>query len=148
MRRVLSIVLVAVLALVVGCSDDDESSAPTTTVASEGRRRSNDAYCNFLLTFSERYGQVNPSLADPPQFRSAMEEAAAAAKEAAASAPEAIKADLAVLNTGLDRLMGILRRVNFDVTKLQMAELQEIQGTPEFVEAGRRVEEYRQQNCP
>ncbi|MDQ4133728.1 MAG: hypothetical protein M3179_11110 [Actinomycetota bacterium] len=153
MRRAPALFVSAVLAttmLLSSCSgDDDESSSPTSTTAAAqtATTLTDSPYCQTLQRFNERYGRVDPSLADPARFKTAMEDALASAKEAEASAPQAIKADLATLNAGLQDLFDLFQGVGFDVTKLNVSDLDRLQGTPQLEAASQRVEAYTRDNC-
>lgn len=153
MRRAPTLFLPAVLAatlLLSACNgDDDESSSATSTTAraQSATTLADNPYCQTLQRFNERYARVDPSMADPSMFKTAMEDAVAAAKEAEANAPDAIKADLATLNAGLQELFELFQRADFDVTKLNISELDRLQSTPQLDAASQRVEDYTRDNC-
>lgn len=149
----------AALALVVavvltGCSNGKgtESATPTTAVASTTpptlsvRPTSDDAYCRFLQTYNNRFGQIGPGLADPQRLRTTMREAAAAVKDGQATAPEALKADLAVLSDAFQRLLTVFEQANYDITRLSLTSLQELQ-SPAVVGASQRIDAYTKEHC-
>lgn len=150
--RFTAAVIAALCLLGASCSDgDDEPSAtPTTasgaaTTARAGRGGS-DAFCTFVRDFTSRFGRVDISLSDPQRFRTTMEDAATAISNAQNDAPEAVRADVGTLNTYFQRFVASLRQVNFDLTRLRPAALEELQA-PEFTSASNRLNEYAQQNC-
>ncbi len=153
MRRAPALFVSAALAATVllsSCTgDDDEASSATstTTEAQPATTLADDPYCQTLQRFNQRYGQINPSMADPARFKTAMEDAVASAKEAEANAPQAIKADLATLNAGLQDLFALFQSANFDVTKLNVNDLDQLQASPQLEEASLRVEAYTRDNC-
>jgi hypothetical protein len=153
MRRAPALFVSAVLAttlLLSACSSDDDDSSSATTTTTEARPATtlaDDPYCQTLQRFNERYARVDPSLADPARFKTAMEDALASAQEAQANAPQAIKADLATLNAGLQDLFELFQGVGFDVTKLNISDLDRLQSSPQLEEASQRVEAYTRDNC-
>ncbi len=153
MRRAPALLVTAALAaalLLSSCSSGDDkksSSGTSTTEAQAATTLANDPYCQTLQRFNERYGRVNPALGDPAQFQRAMDDALASAKEAQASAPEAIKGDLATLNAGLQDLYDLFQRAGFDVTKLNVTDIDRLQTGPQLDDASKRVEAFTRDHC-
>jgi Spy/CpxP family protein refolding chaperone len=159
MRSTLRASLAVAVALALGLSlgacssggNDVEEPAPATTappstLPSTPRTTSNDPYCRFLQTFNDRFGQLNVGLAQPQQLRTVMQDASSALKSAQASAPENLRADLATLGDAFQRLIVLFEQVNYDVTKLNLDSLQQLQA-PQFVSAAQRIDAYTRQNC-
>ncbi len=155
--RFTAIVLVAVVALA-GCSSGKKAAtgspsttptsasapAPTTTAS---RPPSTDPFCVFVRTYNDRFGRINPAaLSDPQQFKAAMQDASAAIKEAANTAPASIRADVATMSQAVQKLLDSFQQVNFDMTRISVAALTQLQA-PEFIAAGRRLDDYTRQNC-
>ncbi len=144
----------AALALA-GCSSGQGSSSPTTAApgttapaaTSAPAPGSDDPFCNFIRTYNERFGRINPgATADPQQFRTVLTDSANALKEAAASAPAAIRPDVTVMSQAMQQLVDAFRQVNFDATRINVAALASLQA-PEFIAAGQRIDDYTRQNC-
>lgn len=152
--RFTALVLLAIVGLA-GCSSGKPSATatPSTTPTSAPapstttRPASNDPFCNFVQTYNDRFGRVNPSaLSDPQQFRTVLQDATAAIKEAAGAAPASIRTDVALVSQAMQKLMDSFQQVNFDITRIQVAAFTQLQ-TPEFIAAGQRIDDYTRQNC-
>ena len=151
---------VAAVATLGACSGSGEPFVPaltttTTTVAPEptlapgpliGRPRGEDAFCDFVATYHERFGRVDTSLADPARLRTAMEEAAAAIAEAADNAPAAIRADVVLLRDAFAQLVAGFRQADFDISRLPPSTLLAL-AAPQFVAASNRLDAYLVDNC-
>ncbi len=149
--RFIAAVMAAVCLLGASCSDgDDEPSAsPTTasgTATARGGAGGSDGFCTFVRDFTSRFGRVDISLSDPQRLRTTMEDAAGAIANAQSNAPEAVRADVATLNTYFQRFVTSLRQVNFDLTRLPRTAVEDLQN-PEFTSASDRLDEYVRQNC-
>jgi hypothetical protein len=140
----------AVALALASCSDDgdDESSSTTpTTALNVATTLSDNPYCQTLQRFNERYGRINPGVGDPAQLRTALEDAVTSAKEAEAAAPPEIKGDLATMHTGLEQLVALFARANFDVAQVQANDLAQLESTPDLTAASGRVQAYTRDNC-
>ncbi len=141
--------MVAALLLSSCSSGDDKesSSASSTTEPAPATTLADNPYCQTLQRLNERYGRVDPGLGDPARFKTAMDDALASAKEAQTNAPDAIKNDLATINSGLQDLYELFQGAGFDVTKLNVNDLDKLESTPQLEAAGQRVETYTRENC-
>lgn len=153
MRRVLLAfaAAIAVTLMLSSCSNGDDESSTTTTARVQSdvaTTLSDDPYCQVLQRLNERYGRIDPGLADPPRFRAAMQDAIASAQEAQANAPPELKGDLATMTATMQQLLALFEQVNFDLTKLpEQPQFEQLMSNPEFLAAGQRVQAYTQQNC-
>ena len=119
------------------------ATAPTTTA----KPASNDPFCNFVRTYNDRFGKINPgALSDPQQFRSVMQDAVNSIKDAANAAPASIKPDVTTMSNAMQSLFQAFQQANFDATKINVASLTALQA-PEFVSAAQRIDAYTRQNC-
>jgi ABC-type glycerol-3-phosphate transport system substrate-binding protein len=134
---------------VAGCSSDKPSTSatPTTTPVAGGNPATTDSFCTFVRTFNERFGRIDPSLSDPAQLRTRLQEATKAVTDAAATAPAAVKADVGVLGQAYTQLLAVFQQAGFDVAKVPLASLQAFQA-PAFAQASARLDAYRAANCP
>lgn len=133
-----------------GGDDSDSGAGPTgggaATTARSGAAPGEDAFCDFVRGFNDRFGRIDLGLADPQRFRTVMEDAAAAIAGAQSNAPEAVRADVATLNTYFQRFLDSLRQVNFDLTRLRQGTIEQLQA-PEFTAASARLDEYQRTRC-
>ncbi|HVM01542.1 MAG TPA: hypothetical protein VM263_02645 [Acidimicrobiales bacterium] len=144
-----AVVAVALAACTGGNGNDGDRATPTTPVATtapSGARPGENPFCDFVRGFTERFGRIDLSLTDPARFRAAMEEASTSIRDAQASAPEAVRADVATLNTYFQRFLGALQQANFDLSRLPPGSLQQLQA-PEFAAASARLDAYARDNC-
>lgn len=151
--RLLALVTAGVLVFG-GCSSGTKSSSnspattgsfvtlPPTTAGSASR----DPFCNSLNTYNDRFKSADLGLTEPQKLRGVMQEASAAIADAEGKAPEAIRPDVAVLSRGFQQFVSILEQANYDLTKLTVAQVQQLQ-TPEFTAAGERVDTYLREHC-
>lgn len=155
--RLTAFLLLAALTLALaGCSSSKEAAtpdgSPTTSLSAAaptttGRPASADPFCNFVRTYNERFGRINPgAVTDPQQFRTVMSDAATAINDAAKAAPASIRSDVAVMSQAVQRLLDAFQRVNFDVTRIPVTAFTDLQA-PEFIAAGQRLDAYSRQNC-
>ena len=144
----------AVLGLLVlaGCSDDKgggDAASPTTarpTATTTAQRISGGPFCEFALTFTDRFGRITPDAASPQRLRTTFEEAIKAIDDAEATAPAEIKADVRALSATFHDLYTILQQAGFDFTKVTPASFQRLQ-SPENQAASQRLDNYISQNC-
>lgn len=133
-----------------GDDDSDSGAGPTgggsATTARAGAAPGTDGFCDFVRGFTDRFGRIDLGLADPQRFRTVMEDAASAIAGAQNDAPEAIRADVATLNTYFQRFVESLRQVNYDLTRLRQGTVEQLQA-PEFTAASARLDEYQRTRC-
>jgi hypothetical protein len=132
-------------------SATSDTSPPTAAIATlpptTARAVSTDPFCNFVRTYNDRFGRINPgALSDPQQFRTVMQDASNAIEEAAANSPAAIKADVTLMSQAVQKLLDAFQKANFDVTRIDVSALNDL-ATPQFTAAGQRLDAYTRQNC-
>ena len=141
-----AVVAVALAACTGGNGNDGGRATATTAPATTAPSGPGDTFCDFLGSFNDRFGRIDLGLTEPARFRAAMEEAATSIRDAQASAPDAIRADVATLNTYFQRFLSALQQANFDFTRLPPGSLQQLQA-PEFAAASARLDAYARDNC-
>src|SRR5205085_7077894 len=100
----------------------------------------------FVKSYNERFGKVNLGLSDPAQLKATMLDAAASIQQAQTVAPSPIRSDVGLLSQSFQSLVDILQQANFDVTKVSLASIQQLQSS-DFVAASQRLDAYTRQNC-
>jgi hypothetical protein len=152
MRRSRLAALTIAFALVFGaCSSEKKSSSDATATTAAGAatsapRGAGDPVCDSLRSYNERFGRVNLGLSNPEQLRAAMQDAGRAIADAQGRAPDAIKADLAVLTRAFQQLLASLEQADYDLSKLSLAQVQQLQ-TPEVTAASENVNTYLRDRC-
>ena len=133
-----------------GGDDEDESSSPTTSAAqvttAAPRRVAGGPFCEFLVTFNDRFGRVGADATSPEQLKATFEQAAQAIQDAEPLAPPEIRSDVGLLATTFRDFVGVLQQVDYDFTKVPPAAIQNV-SRPEVDAAGERVDSYIRQNC-
>lgn len=144
------------LVLLSGCSDSkdsDEQSAPTTavvrttaTTTTVPRQISGGPFCEFALTFNDRFARVGTDASNPARLRATFEEGVKAIEDAQQIAPAEIKEDVSVLATTMRDLATMLNRANYDASRLSPTAIHQL-ASPELKAAGERLEAYTKENC-
>jgi len=149
-RSALAAVSLALTVALSGCSngDNSEGASTPTTGGRAGRASTGDPFCDFYRDYSQRFGRIDPrGAAEPNALRALFQEAATALGEAHATAPEAVKADVKVLNDAFAQFTAVFEQAGFDITKVQLPAIERI-NTPQFTDANRRIDTYMRQHCP
>lgn len=132
----------AAMVVLAACSGSGGGGTPQA--APGGGSGSAQSYCALSRSYLQQYEKL-----DTPQgIRQVYEDAARDIHAALAVAPAEIRADVKVLSDGLDRLIAVLAKYDYDSGRLAEApdDLSSID-TPDFEAAGARVEAYTQREC-
>src|SRR5438874_1712031 len=136
----------AVALTLAACSGAGTPSSQSSQPA--GKSSSPNQYCALSRSYVEKYQQA-PTPGDSPQaIREVYQEAARDIRAALAVAPPEIHADVATVADGLDRLLAVLERFDYDGARLaQSPDALNGIDTQQFEEAGHRVEVYIRDEC-
>jgi hypothetical protein len=143
------------IVLMSGCTNGDgeeDGAASPTTAGRQGAattttpRITGGPFCEFALTFNDRFGRVGADAANPQRVRATFEEATRAAEEAEQIAPPEIRSDVATLAGTFRDLLAILREANFDFSRVPPASLERL-SSPEVQASNQRLDNYVRQNC-
>jgi hypothetical protein len=129
MRRVLTVLGVAALVVLAGCSSGDkkEASTATTTPVSVAPSQpppsftgeGSQEFCDLLRANVARLQEAASAIgSDPEQAKQVLRDSAPAVRQAATIAPAEIKADATVLADGYDRLVATLDQGTPDYSAL------------------------------
>ncbi|MEA2973762.1 MAG: hypothetical protein QOG82_2220 [Actinomycetota bacterium] len=147
--RVLSSVLaVAALVGLAGCSSDDgkDSAAVTTSSALPSTSPTtrvftgdpNSEFCRLAKENSTRVSQVGSAVSNPEQLAALLGEVAPAVREIVKVAPPELKDDMPVLADGFEKLLTSANEGQIDLSVLT---------EPKFQAAGQNLAAYGQQVC-
>lgn len=147
--RVLSSVLaVAALVGLAGCSSDDgkDSAAVTTSSALPSTSPTtrvftgdpNSEFCRLAKENSTRVSQVGSAVSNPEQLAALLGEVAPAVREIVKVAPPELKDDMPVLADGFEKLLTSANDGQIDLSVLT---------EPKFQAAGQNLAAYGQQVC-
>lgn len=139
----------ALLAVLVACSSGGGSSGGSGGRSQAAAGASTESYCQLTRSYVEKYNNPPPPTESPQAIRQVYEDAARDIRAAEAVAPGEIRSDVAVVADGLDRVIAVLARFDFDGAKLAEAPPDAFEGivTPEFQTATQRVESFMRQEC-
>jgi hypothetical protein len=156
MRRLGWLVAVTVV-LVAACGGKGSSSGTATTVppattalsatvstsstAPSFSGSKNSKYCDLARQFSQT---INPNLSSDP--KALFQQFDSLSAQYLAVVPSAIKADANAVITAIRQLETAFRTANFDVTKINPADLASVQD-PKFTAAANRIDAYDSQVC-
>ncbi len=150
--RLLAAALLAVL--LAGCTggdndNEDQASPPSgddQPVTTAARQITGGPFCEFALTFNDRFGRVGATATDAQALRRTFEDATSAIEQAESTAPPEIRADVRVLATAFRDLLTVLRQANFDPIAVPPASFQRLDN-PEIQASGQRLDNYVRENC-
>jgi ABC-type Fe3+-hydroxamate transport system substrate-binding protein len=145
--RVLSSVLaVAALVGLAGCSSDDkksDSGTTTSVVSATPTTRvytgdPNSIFCTLARENSTRVSQIGGAVSNPEQLAALLEEVAPAVREIVKVSPPELKDDVNVLADGFEKMLASAKDGQIDLTILT---------DPKFQSAGQNLASYGQQVC-
>lgn len=156
LSRAAVVALAAGLLGLVGCndSDDDGATASATTVPPVVTTRTVDTsftgegsaeLCSQMATFLSQSGDVGAT-PDPGQMRERVESSVTAIEQAAATAPAEIKPDVEAVATTFTAVADALAAANYDVTRVDLAPLQQLQSEA-FLDSIARLQAYLANVC-
>ena len=148
-RVVSSVLAVAALVGLAGCSSDDDgddtaavtttssvaSSTPTTRLYTGDP---NSEFCRLAKENSTRVSQVGSAVSNPEQLAALLGEVAPAVREIVKVAPPELKDDMPVLADGFEKLLTSANEGQIDLSVLT---------EPKFQAAGQNLAAYGQQVC-
>lgn len=117
-----------------------------TTVDTKFTGKGSTQFCNLAKTYSDKSGQLVPSISNPAQLRTLFKDLQVAVKEAVDVAPAEIKADVTLLASFYNDFANALDKVNYDFTKLPPDTAAKLQD-PKFQAAATRLDAYSKQVC-
>ena len=156
MRRFVPLVLVVGVLVFAACGSSGskktnaQSSGSTTTAA--GGATSSTTVPNFSGSSNYKYCQLakdvekNGTTQDTTNIKASFTEFDKVANEFLSAAPSAIKSDAQTLVDGVRKYEDVLKKANFDFTKVNPADVQSFDD-PKFQQAAARVEAYDAQVC-
>jgi hypothetical protein len=143
-----SVLAVAALVGLAGCSSDDgkDSAAVTTSSALPSTSLTtrvftgdpNSEFCRLAKENSTRVSQVGSAVSNPEQLAALLGEVAPAVREIVKVAPPELKDDMPVLADGFEKLLTSANEGQIDLSVLT---------EPKFQAAGQNLAAYGQQVC-
>jgi hypothetical protein len=143
-----SVLAVAALVGLAGCSSDDgkDSAAVTTSSALPSTSPTtrvftgdpNSEFCRLAKENSTRVSQVGSAVSNPEQLAALLGEVAPAVREIVKVAPPELKDDMPVLADGFEKLLTSANEGQIDLSVLT---------EPKFQAAGQNLAAYGQQVC-
>ncbi len=130
-------------------SSDDSAEDPSTDSSDDGSSGSSSsvAFCAFAQEREEAEDLLDEvNIFIPEEFQAAFEENAQLLDEALGVAPDEIRGDLQIVSDDLDRVMGQLEEVGYDISLL-IDEPELFDELPEAVAAGDRIDDYIRNEC-
>jgi hypothetical protein len=122
----------------------DTASAPAVTSSGLG----SGSFCGFAKTAqSQEENDSKAFTSDNPKELAAYSQKAVSELEAfSAAAPSSIKPDVATVVTGAEKLFALLKKANYDYTKVDPTSFESID-TPAFTKADDAIASYLKDKC-